>query len=108
MRMMIGALLVFGLTTGTVVAQESGRPAASNAAPAATVNLNTASPAQLESLPGVGPAMAQRIVEYREQSGGFKKIEELMNVRGIGEATFLKLKELITITPPRADRVATQ
>ena len=51
---------------------------------------------------------AQRILEYRQQNGGFKKIEELMNVRGIGEASFLKLKTLITVTPARTERVAAQ
>lgn len=108
MRMMSAALLAAVVMGGSVVAQEAGRAPAGNGAPAAAVNLNTATAAQLEALPGVGPAMAQRILEYREQTGGFKKIEELMNVRGIGEATFLKLKELITVTAPRSDRAAAQ
>lgn len=64
---------------------------------AAPVNLNTASAAQIATLPGVGPKAAQRIVEYRDKNGGFKKIEELMNVKGIGEKSFLKLKPLITV-----------
>ena len=108
MRMMIAALLVLGLGVVAPDAQESRptpKPADTAAAP---VNLNTATVAQLESLPGIGPAMAQRIVEYRQQSGGFKKLEELMNVRGIGEAAFLKLRGLVTITAPRTDRAATQ
>lgn len=48
------------------------------AAPGSLVNLNTATPAQLEALPGLGAAVAQRIVEYREKNGNFKKIEEIL------------------------------
>lgn len=110
MRMMLAALLVACLGATILAAQENGRPPASRSAAEAMapVNLNTATTAQLESLPGIGPATARRILEYRQQNGGFKKIEELMNVRGIGEASFLKLKALITVTAPRTDRAAAQ
>ena len=61
------------------------------------VNLNTASVDELDSLPGVGPATAQRIVEYRELSGPFKKPEDLMSVSGIGEKKFADLKSRVCV-----------
>jgi competence protein ComEA len=93
------ALALFTMTLGglsVVQAAQEPRAAVSNMLP---LNLNTASAAELEKLPGVGPAMALRIVEYRQKSGGFKRIEELMNVKGIGEKSFLKLKPQITVSP---------
>jgi competence protein ComEA len=81
-------------------AQGKEKPARASAPAAASVNLNSATQAQLETLPGVGAATAKRIIEYRQKNGGFKKIEELMNVKGIGEKAFLKLKAHITVTAP--------
>jgi competence protein ComEA len=69
----------------------------------AIVNLNTASASDLEGLPGIGAKTAARIVEYRQKNGAFKKIEELMNVRGVGEKNFLKLKPQISVSPAKAD-----
>ena len=66
------------------------------------INLNTASAADLENLPGVGAKMAERIVEYRQKNGPFKKIEDLMNVKGIGEKNFLKLKARLSVGAPKA------
>jgi competence protein ComEA len=103
-RMMIVTAMMLVLGTGVVTtsAQTNGsrRPpaaAAAQASSSAPVNLNTASAVQLEALPGIGKATAERIVEYRQKSGGFKKAEDLMNVRGIGEKNFLKLKPLVTV-----------
>jgi competence protein ComEA len=98
MRMLMVFLLVLGLAVAAQAGQTSrGAAPAAKASASAPVNLNTATVAQLETLPGIGKSTAERILEYREKSGGFKKIEDLMNVRGIGEKSFLKLKPLITV-----------
>lgn len=60
-----------------------------------TVNVNSASVEQLQLLPNVGPALAQRIVEHRDKNGAFKTAEDLMLVRGIGEASFARLKPYV-------------
>jgi|RhiMetdeSRZDD1v2_1073273.scaffolds.fasta_scaffold3392931_1 competence protein ComEA len=103
--------LVFVLTgpSGNPLAQSSSQSQSSQSSSpaqpsaAAPLNLNTATVTELAKLPGIGPAVAARIVEHRQKNGGFKKIEELMNVKGIGEKTFLKLKSLVTVTPPKTE-----
>jgi competence protein ComEA len=65
--------------------------------PAAPVNLNTATPEQLDTLPGVGPATVQKILEYREQHGGFGSVEELGEVSGIGEKRLAALREQVQV-----------
>jgi len=67
------------------------------------INLNIATAAQIATLPGIGPKTADLIVQYRQKNNGFKKIEEIMNVRGIGEKTFLKLKNRLSVTPTKSD-----
>ena len=86
-------------------ATQSKGAARSAAKPPSTaiVNLNTASASDLENLPGIGAKTAARIVEYRQKNGPFKKVEELMNVRGVGEKNFVKLKAQISVTPAKAD-----
>ena len=66
-------------------------------APGGVVNLNTATLEQLDTLPGVGPAIAKRIIEYRDSIGGFTAIDQITQVSGIGEATFAKIKEQIAV-----------
>jgi competence protein ComEA len=106
-RIVSAALLTLVLSVCAAGAQHTAvRTAAAQAPSPAALNLNTATVAQLESLPGIGRATAERIVEYRQKSGVFKKIEELMNVRGVGEKSFLKLKPLITVSAPRTERAS--
>ncbi|MGQ0735076.1 MAG: ComEA family DNA-binding protein [Acidobacteriota bacterium] len=97
MRRILHSVLVATMLTVPAAMVASGDQASSAAAAKSVVNLNTATLSQLEELPGVGRATAQRILDYRQKAGPFKKIEELMNVRGIGEKSFLKLKPLITV-----------
>ncbi|MCK4595801.1 helix-hairpin-helix domain-containing protein [candidate division WOR-3 bacterium] len=61
------------------------------------INLNTASKEELTLLPGIGPVYAERIIEYRKENGGFKNIDEITNVKGIGEKRFENLRDKIKI-----------
>ncbi len=61
------------------------------------VNINTATLEELDALPGIGPTTAQKIIDYRTTNGPFDQIEDIMNVSGIGPATFENIKDLITV-----------
>jgi competence protein ComEA len=61
------------------------------------VNINTATAEELDTLPGIGPSLAQRIIDYRTANGPFQSIEDIKNVRGIGDVTFEELKDKITV-----------
>jgi len=65
--------------------------------PGKKININNALAGDLTALPGIGEVTAERIIEYREQKKGFKKIDELMNVKGIGEKKFAKIKDYIVV-----------
>ena len=100
----VAALLLAATASPSDAAQTAKAGARSSAKPAITtpININAASATELEALPGVGAQTAGRIVEYRQKNGPFKKVEELMNVRGVGEKNFLKLKSQITVTAAKA------
>jgi competence protein ComEA len=92
-RVVVGALafaLAAFLSSGLAIA--AGKPA-----PTGKVNINTASVEQLTTLPGVGPALAARIVEHRQKAGSFKAPAELMTVKGIGEKNFSKIQGYLTV-----------
>ncbi|WP_399939304.1 helix-hairpin-helix domain-containing protein [Streptomyces sp. BBFR25] len=72
-----------------------GSTGAAGAGPAAPVSLNTATTDQLDTLPGVGPVLAQHIIDYRTQHGGFRSVDELREVNGIGERRFADLRDLV-------------
>ena len=86
---------------------EGASPVIATEAPASTqdpsatelININFASQVELESLPGIGPTNAQKIIAYREQNGPFLTIEDIINVPGIGPGTYERIKDLITVGP---------
>jgi len=61
------------------------------------ININTASLVELQKLPRIGEKVAQRIIDFRKKNGRFRKVEEIMKVKGIGEKMFNKIKGLITV-----------
>lgn len=81
----------------TAAAVASGGTGAAPASPTGPVNLNTATLEQLETLDGVGPATAKKIIDYREQAGGFKSVDELDQVSGIGEKRLAALRDHVTV-----------
>jgi competence protein ComEA len=79
------------LAPAAALAQKSTAPAGEK------INLNTATVEQLQTLPGVGPAIARSIVEHRSKVGKFNKIEEILNIKGIGEKKFQLIKDRLTL-----------
>jgi competence protein ComEA len=88
LRLIVGVALLALASLGAAGAAD---------APAGVVNLNTATVEQMQLLPGIGPAVAARIVAQREAEGPFRKAEELMLVRGVGERTFANMKPWIAL-----------
>jgi competence protein ComEA len=92
-----GELIMVGVTPPPGVAMPAGPAATGAAAPGGLINLNTATLADLDTLPGVGPVLAQRILDARDAQGGFKAVSDLRKVDGIGDARYEQLKDLVTV-----------
>ena len=100
MRWMHG--LAAGVLTGLLaVAASAAPPEAAKGAPAAAkagaVDLNSASEAQLQEVPGIGPSLAKKIVEFRNENGPFKSVDDLLKVRGVGEKSLERLRPHLTV-----------
>lgn len=94
MAALAAALLWLGAVPGPAAADEGSARAAERTV---QVDLNTATAAELEKLPGIGPSKAGAIVALRERLGRFRRVEQILRVRGIGRATFRKLRPMITV-----------
>ena len=81
----------------TYVTTSSGTAVKEEKKETSKVNINTATQTQLETLPGIGPSTAIKILTYRKEKGKFKKIEDIKEVSGIGEAKFEKIKDFIAV-----------
>lgn len=90
-------ILVPGRTSEAPAPGGAPGAASQGAESSGLVNLNAATIADLETLPGIGPALAERIIAYRTEHGGFRRIEDLQEVAGIGPKKFEDLKDLVTV-----------
>jgi competence protein ComEA len=105
MRTILPFLVLVALVAAvpTVAEAAGGRSPARSTAVVSTgpVNINTASVEELDALPGIGPALAQRIADYRREHGPFTKVDDLLNVKGIGAKLLARIRERLTVGGPR-------
>jgi competence protein ComEA len=90
----VSALLVFALCCVSIVAATTKKP------PAKPVNINTATSEQLQAVPGIGPATAQKIIQMRKSYGSFKSVDDLRAIRGIGPKRLEKMRKYLTVGKP--------
>ena len=89
---------IFAIYPKSIIAQESSLNEGMS-----KININTASQEQFEQIKGIGPGLAKKIIEYRESHGNFEKVEDLINVKGIGEKKLEKMKDIITISEENSE-----
>jgi competence protein ComEA len=83
--------------TGEAQPAAGTAPTTGSAAPQQLINVNTATPTELEELPGIGPVLAEAIVSYREEHGPFTSVDQLEDVSGIGPVTLGEIRDLVTV-----------
>ena len=91
-----GQLIVIG-KTGPAGGAPAPGPTSGTGSGSGLVDLNTATAADLDTLPGIGPSLATHIIDYRTAHGGFHSVDELRSVSGIGDAKFAEIKDLVTV-----------
>ena len=91
------AILAGLLAVGTVGAAPAPQKAGEAGKTGAVVDLNVATEAQLQDVPGIGPSLAKKIVEFRKENGPFKTVDDLMKIRGIGEKSIERLRPYLTV-----------
>jgi len=102
---LLAALVVVGLTMATGEVTSRATPWDASRAGEKTpdrIDINTATADELVGLPGIGETLAQRIIRFREENGPFRRVEDLLKVKGIGEKSFQKLRPSIKVSQPRS------
>lgn len=108
MRRYVSALAIGLMLAATPIARVDALTAGAAARgsvqePAEQVDINTATAEELETVPGIGPATAARIIEWRETQGRFERLEDLLNIRGIGTRTLERLRPYLKVGEPPSD-----
>ena len=92
-----GQKIIVGTASNSEIRTEASSEGSQSGITNGKVNLNLADSATLQTIPGIGPSKAERIIDYRKTHGRFKKVEDIMNITGIGEKTFESIRDYITV-----------
>ncbi len=97
---LFAAVFVFAPQNGICAEEKAAQPAMKAGALSGPVNINTATPEELAKLPGIGPKIAEEIVNYRKEHGAFKTIRDIVNVKGVGDKKYEAIQDKITVGTP--------